>query len=121
MARKKKPKVRASVNQSISRRLRQIRREVFGEHGGPEVARRLDLPARNWYNYETGVTVPYEVLVRFIELTGANPTYLILGEGEHYRNPVVEPQLSDLSAVELIRRGLEKLERSSGEAGGECR
>jgi hypothetical protein len=121
MARKKNPKVRVSVNQSLSRRLRQIRQEVFGEHGGPELARRLELPARTWYNYETGVTVPYEVLVQFIEQTRANPTYLILGEGEHFRDPTGERRVSDLTAVELIRHGLEKLERAAGEAGRESR
>ena len=73
VARKKTPKVRVNVKASLSRRLREIRQEIFGEHGGPELARRLNLPARTWYNYETGVTVPAEVLLGFIEQTGANP------------------------------------------------
>ena len=70
---------------------------------------------RTWYNYETGVRVPYDVLARFIEQTGANPIYLICGEGEHYRHPHDERRVSDLTAIELIRRGLEKLEGSSPE------
>lgn len=115
MARKKTPKVRVNVKASLSRRLREIRQEIFGEHGGPELARRLGLPARTWYNYETGVTVPAEVLLGFIEQTGVNPTWLLNGEGPRYRHPHDDRLLSELTPIELIRRGLEKLERSSSE------
>jgi len=115
VARKKTPKVRVNVKASLSRRLREIRQELFGDHGGPELARRLNLPARTWYNYETGVTVPAEVLLGFIEQTGANPMYLISGEGPKYRRSNDERLLSELTPIELIRRGLEKLERTSSE------
>jgi hypothetical protein len=115
VARKKTPKVRVNVKASLSRRLREIRQEIFGEHGGPELARRLNLPARTWYNYETGVTVPAEVLLGFIEQTGANPGWLLNGEGQRYRHSNDDRLLSQLSPVELIRRGLEELERSSNE------
>ena len=112
MARKKTSKVRVNVKASLSRRLRDIRQEIFGDHGGPELARRLGLPARTWYNYETGVTVPAEVLLGFIEQTGANPIWLLTGEGPRFRRASDERMLSQLSPVELIRRGLEELERS---------
>jgi SOS-response transcriptional repressor LexA len=115
VARKKTPKVRVNVKASLSRRLREIRQELFGDHGGPELARRLNLPARTWYNYETGVTVPAEVLLGFIEQTSANPMYLISGEGPKYRRAADERMLSELTPIELIRRGLERLERSSSE------
>jgi hypothetical protein len=115
VARKKTPKVRVNVKASLSRRLREIRQEIFGEHGGPELARRLNLPARTWYNYETGVTVPAEVLLGFIDQTGANPTWLLTGEGSRYRHSNDDRLLSELTPVELIRRGLEELERSSTE------
>jgi hypothetical protein len=111
VARKKTPKVRVNVKASLSRRLREIRQELFGEHGGPELARRLNLPARTWYNYETGVTVPAEVLLGFIDQTGANPFWLLSGEGPKYRRNQDEMVLSELSPIELIRRGLEKLEQ----------
>lgn len=115
MARKKTPKVRVNIKVSLSRRLREIRQEIFGEHGGPELARRLSLPARTWYNYETGVTVPAEVLLGFIDQTNANPAWLLNGEGPRYRNPNDDRLLSELTPIELIRRGLDKLERSMGE------
>ena len=113
MARKKTPTVRLSVKASVSRRLREIREEIFGEHGGPELARRLNLPARTWYNYETGVTVPAEVLLEFIEQTGANPMWLLNGQGPRYHHSSDDNLLTQLTPVELIRRGLEGLERSS--------
>ena len=112
MARKKTPKVRVNVKASLSRRLREIRQELFGEHGGPELARRLNLPARTWYNYETGVTVPAEVLLSFIDQTGANPVWLLSGDGPKYRRGHEDAALSELTAVELIRRGLERLEQA---------
>ena len=101
-----------NVKASLSRRLREIRQEIFGDHGGPELARRLGLPARTWYNYETGVTVPAEVLLGFIEQTGANPIWLLTGDGSRYRRNSDDRALAQLSPVELIRRGLEELERS---------
>lgn len=115
MARKKTSKVRVNVKASISRRLREVRQELFGEHGGPELARRLSLPARTWYNYETGVTVPAEVLLAFIDQTGANPVWLLTGEGQHLRREDVT-DLAELSPIQLIRRGLEKLEQQPGDA-----
>lgn len=115
VARKKTPTVRVNVKADISRRLREIRQELFGEHGGPELARRLNLPARTWYNYETGVTVPAEVLLTFIEETGTNPLWLLSGQGPKYRRGLEDMVLSDLSAQDLIRRGLEKLEERPNE------
>jgi hypothetical protein len=115
VARKKTPKVRVNVKASLSRRLREIRQELFGDHGGPELARRLNLPARTWYNYETGVTVPAEVLLSFIDQTGANPVWLLSGEGPKYRRGHEDAVLAELSPIELIRRGLEKLEERPSE------
>lgn len=59
------------------------------------------------------MTVPAEILLSFIEQTGANPMYLISGEGPKFRRPSDERLLSELTPVELIRRGLEKLERAN--------
>lgn len=115
MARKKTSSVRVNVKTQIANRLREIRQELFGEHGGPELARRLNLPARTWYNYETGVTVPAEVLLTFIDQTGANPAWLLGGEGPKYQRGVEDLVLSELTPQQLIRRGLEKLEREPHE------
>jgi len=109
----KTPKVKVNVARSLSARLREIREELFGPHGAPDLARRLNLPARVWYNYETGVTVPAEVLLGFIDQTGADPRWLLTGDGPKYRPEPDDPSLSGLSPIELIRRGLETLEQSA--------
>lgn len=116
MARKKTPKTRVNVKASLSRRLREIRQDLFGEHGGPELARRLNLPARTWYNYETGVTVPAEILLSFIDQTGANPVWLLSGDGPKYRRAHEDAMMAELSPIELIRRGLERLEQEPSSA-----
>ncbi|WP_435007759.1 ester cyclase [Tundrisphaera lichenicola] len=64
----------------LADRLRDLRRDLFGDHGGPRMARLLGLPARTWYNYETGVTVPAEVLLDLIDQTGVRPAWLLKGE-----------------------------------------
>lgn len=115
MARKKTTATRVNVKNQLSARLRHVRQEVFGEHGGPELARRLNLPARTWYNYETGVTVPAEILLGFMEETGANSSWLLTGVGPKYRRNVEDQILSELSPEQLIRRGLEKLEQRPNE------
>jgi SOS-response transcriptional repressor LexA len=115
VARKKTTANRVSIKNQLSARLRQVRQEIFGDHGGPELARRLHLPARTWYNYETGVTVPAEVLLGFMEETGVNSTWLLTGGGPRYRQNVEDQILSDLTPEQLIRRGLEKLEQRPNE------
>jgi hypothetical protein len=44
------------------------------------------LPTRTWLNYERGVTIPGEVLLRFIDLTSAEPRWLLTGQGPRYRS-----------------------------------
>lgn len=57
------------------------------------------------------MTVPAEVLLGFIEQTGANPMWLLLGEGPKYQRGASGGDLAGLPPTELIRRGLELLEQ----------
>jgi hypothetical protein len=68
-----------------AQRVHQIRMERYGEEGGRTLAHALDLPYRTWLNYEAGVTIPALVILRFIELTGVNPQWLLCGQCEKYR------------------------------------
>ena len=70
----------------LAGRVREIRRQVFGEQGGPRLAEALGLLDRTRRNYEAGVTIPAPVILRFIEVCGASPHWLLTGEGE----PLVE-------------------------------
>ena len=45
-----------------------------------------------WRNYEGGVTMPAWVLLRFLEFTGANPNWLLTGQGERL-GPDIQPFL----------------------------
>ncbi len=49
------------------------------------MARRLGIPVRTWYNYEGGVTVPAEVVLKIIELTAVEPVWLLHGKGPKFR------------------------------------
>lgn len=117
MARRKNQPESVRVKCTLSERLRDIRVELYGERGGSEMARRLGLPIRTWYNYEGGVTVPAEVLLRFVELTNVEPIWLLHGTGARYRTPVTPVGVEDdLDSVEsLLRTALKRLERPAAE------
>lgn len=71
----------------LGRRLRLIREEVFGAEGLAELAALLGIPTPTWQSYEEmGELAPAQVLLRFIELTGADPLWLLRAEGPRYRD-----------------------------------
>jgi hypothetical protein len=69
----------------LASRVREIRLDVFGEDGIDRVAQALNIPARTWENYESGVLIPSRMLLQFIELTDADPYWLLTGDGMRYR------------------------------------
>src|SRR3954466_12922014 len=111
MARRKTLPVSVQAKFSLAERLRLLRSELYGERGGPELARRLGIPIRTWYNYESGVTVPGEVLLRFVELTGVDPLWLLHGEGPRFRtSPPPVKSTGSLDSMEiLLSRALQRL------------
>ncbi len=74
-----------TVKQGLTARVREIREELYGEHGGPILAEALRIPFRHWHLYESGETIPAQVILRFIEETLAHPHWLLTGEGERYQ------------------------------------
>lgn len=76
-----------SVKESLAQRIREVRLDLFGTHGGPLLAEALRLPFRTWYGYESGLTIPADVMLRFIEVTEANPRWLLTGDGPRYMPP----------------------------------
>ena len=73
-----------STHVDLASRVREIRRDLYGEGGGPMLAEALGVLARTWANYEQGVIIPAPVLLRFLELTGADPGWLLTGRGDRY-------------------------------------
>jgi hypothetical protein len=78
------------------------------------MARRLGIPVRTWYNYEGGVTVPAEVILKIIELTSVEPVWLLHGNGPKFRHArterggVAAPPAMTVGA--LLRTALQLLE-----------
>ncbi|WP_165070624.1 S24 family peptidase [Paludisphaera rhizosphaerae] len=119
MARRKTLPESLRAKLDLAERLALLRLELFGERGGPEMARRLGIPVRTWYNYEGGVTVPAEVVLKIIELTSVEPTWLLRGKGPKFR-PAGRDDRSDgpptMMVGALLRTALQLLE---GEASPE--
>jgi hypothetical protein len=69
-----------NMSKVLALRLREVRLAMYGEHGGPLLAEALAIPARTWLHYESGVTIPGLILLRFIAVTGVEPHWLLNGE-----------------------------------------
>ena len=114
MARRKNAPESVRLKQSLSERLRELRTEFFGERGGPDMARTLGILVRTWYNYESGVTVPAEIILQVVELTSVEPVWLLRGEGPKFRPNHSQPGpgagLQNSSIASLLRTALERLE-----------
>ncbi len=129
MARRKTLPESVRAKLALAERLAGLRSELYGERGGPEMARRLGIPVRTWYNYEAGVTVPAEVILKIIELTSIEPGWLLHGKGSKYRQSQgmgdrQESASSPAMTVHaLLRTALQLLEGQTGsepkEAGAE--
>lgn len=120
MARKKNAPESVRVKSQLAERLRTIRVELYGDRGGPELARQLEIPNRTWYNYEIGVTVPAEILLRFLEVTSVEPHWLLHGDGPRFRTAsaqaepaaVPDPAPTSSSPIEaLLAQILQRLDR----------
>jgi hypothetical protein len=75
-----------SANLALAYRLRLIREELFGAAGASILAQALSLPSRTWLNYELGCTIPAHVLLRFLNVTGTSPYWLLTATGPRYRS-----------------------------------
>ena len=116
MARRKTLPESVRAKLALAERLAALRSELFGDRGGPEMARRLGIPVRTWYNYEGGVTVPAEVILKIIELTVGRGGLAVARRGTEVppscsRNgerSVVSPTLT---VGALLRTALQLLEK----------
>ena len=77
-----------ALRRDLADRIRLVRRELYGDHGGPMLAEALDLPVRTWNDYEGGVAIPSDVLLEFLQQTGTDPHWLLTGEGPKYRGGI---------------------------------
>ena len=124
MARRKTLPESVRAKLALAERLAALRLELFGDRGGPEMARRLGIPVRTWYNYEGGVTVPAEVVLKIIELTAVEAGWLLHGEeAESFRHFLGAERAEmgggqpGLTVSGLLRTALQLLERKTKWAG----
>jgi len=117
MARKKTPPDQERMKYLLAERLKKVRIELFGQHGGAQLANLLGIPARTWYNYEIGVTVPAEVILRFIGVTHVEPAWLLSGQGEKYGTGSPEPVPNGKSRM-AVRLPDDLMDRVSGSLEG---
>ena len=68
----------------LAARIREVRSDLYGEHGAPLLADDLGIPAQTWTHYESGVTVPGTIVLALIAMTRVNPGWLLHGDGEKY-------------------------------------
>ena len=73
------------VRSCLGERMRLIREELYGVHGAPLLAAELRVSLRRWLEFETGHEIPAELLLRFIQVTDADPHWLLTGEGDCFR------------------------------------
>ena len=118
MARRKTQPETVRAKCALAERLRDVRLELYGDRGGPKLARQLGLPIRTWYNYEAGVTVPAEVVLKFVELTSVEPQWLLNGHGPRFRDARGDggPGRDGDSVEDLLRVALRRLEARNRDA-----
>jgi hypothetical protein len=73
-----------TLKSNLASRIRDVRIALYGENGGPMLARALGIPFRTLHNYEAGCTIPAHSILRFITLTGVDPHWLLTGDGARF-------------------------------------
>lgn len=74
------------LKSNLADRIRAVRVALYGQHGGPLLARALGVPFRVLHSYEAGSTVPAEWILHFIKLTDVDPHWLLTGDGDQFRD-----------------------------------
>ena len=79
---------------SLIQRVRAVRTELYGEQGVEALAETLRIPAKTLRNYERGLTMPAALMLEFLDVTAADPHWLLTGEGKWLssrRGPCLTP------------------------------
>jgi hypothetical protein len=68
----------------LGERLREVREDLYGQDGSQFLADALGIPTLTWLNYESGVSVPAEIVLRLQVFASVNAGWLLTGDGEKY-------------------------------------
>ena len=77
-----------SIRRGLAERIRTLAREEFGEDGSRRLAALLGLPPRTLRNFEAGCTIPSEMILAIIHITGVHPNWLLTGLEPMFLPPV---------------------------------
>jgi hypothetical protein len=66
----------------LALRLREMREELYGEYGSQFLADALGVRVETWLNYESGVSMPADVVLKLIDVARVSPHWLLTGEGD---------------------------------------
>jgi hypothetical protein len=108
MARTKTARELTAFRKVLASRLEILRKNHFGEHGSAACAASVGIPYRSWWNYERGIAVPGEVILRVIELTNVEPMWLLHGTMPMYRQPPTT-NAAPAAPTDLVREALTML------------
>ena len=68
----------------LAEQLREVRKDLYGEHGVQFLADALDILPETWLNYEAAVTMPADIVLKLIVTARVSPNWLLTGHGEKY-------------------------------------
>jgi hypothetical protein len=71
-------------NQDLAARLREVREDMYGEHGAQFMADALGITLHTWKNYESGVVMLAQTVLLLIDTMRINPSWLLTGKGEKF-------------------------------------
>jgi hypothetical protein len=74
----------STSNQDLATRLREVREDMYGEHGAQFMADALGIALGTWTNYESGIVMPAKTVLRLVDAMKVNPSWLLTGRGEKY-------------------------------------
>lgn len=66
-------------------RIQRVRRERFGDEGLSRMAEALKVPITTWSTIEREGGLSGNLFLRFVDVTGACPLWLLTGEGEPFK------------------------------------
>jgi hypothetical protein len=72
---------------SLAARIQEARAARCGEDTAA-IAEAVGVPEATWRNYESGVSIPGEYLLRFIVTAGVRPSWLLTGDGPIFQTEV---------------------------------
>lgn len=76
-----------TIKGDLAARVRETRIALYGEHGGPLMAEAMGVTFRTLHAYELGKQIPATFILKFIELTGVDPHWLLTGQGSQFADP----------------------------------